>query len=1076
MTTRTSPWGRPVTWMALAVALSLAVLCLYMPYLFNALPHRYVYPYLRLYGLSYFAAAVLLALDLAQVGPSALFRWSGRLLFSATLLLWALAVAFRPGVISGQYAYSLIAAAVAATLIWPGLEERIFWATGGLLPLGIGTIMLLRPDLFSAVIYGPLRPSLPWLMAAGGVALLLMPVMKRRWAWWEALSFSLAAAALAGFALGWARAQNWLGALNYLTLSGVFGFWIARHRIPQAARPSPLRLRLSLLLLAVSVAPIFLFGAGAIMAIEMVEKRQVEATLGQIALEYDRQLSDGIRTSSLTMPDRTRKSVIPVADLPEEWQATLGVGAAHGYMENGQRYIAAYLRRSGSREAILVTRPWSEVFERSAAVGFVILLITLSMIVVTQSVAQVWSSRLVRRLSLLDEAAEAISEQDYSVRIDRGLTAGDEVARVAHSVNRMAAALEEYDAQSARYTREMQQRMEELDLERQRLSTVLEVLPAGVAIMDSRQNRVAVNPAFGRIWGLPTVSDVTTPLRGFRGWWRESGEPVADRDWALSRALRGEAALNQEIEIDALDGVRRTVLNSAVPVRDEMGEVRNAVVVLIDITPLVKMEEALRRSAERFAAQAAVLEQVAAGAPLEATLLDLTRLLERQAGVDACAIMLLDDTGREWLQVLSPAKAPEFWLESPPSDFLTRSFLGVAGAKAGEVRVLLSAGESGSEPLDGLVQMAAHITGIALTRHHRLESRTRKLVALIHHLTDGVIAIDASLSVLFMNRSAGTLLGIDVITAPTPLGSSGLPQNLQAILEQVNQPGTYTSQTRTLHWNETELEVEVLPVYGDLGRYGAVAVLRNVSERTRFTRLQQNFIANVSHELRGPLASVSATLEAIADGVIPEKERPRYMSAILEEMSRMRRLSYDVVDLTQLDSGLVVLNPQRFDLGQLFKSARDRYARRCEEAEVGLLIRSMPVTAWADRDRVDQVLVNLIENAIRFTPRGGRIDISAETVGDFVRVLVRDTGRGIPAEHLGQIWDRFYKVDRARTPSPTSGTGLGLTIVKQLVELMGGEVSAESVLGTGSTFSFSLPARPLPDEGHEGRAESAAMA
>lgn len=1177
MTIQKSQRGRPITWLALGSALALSVLCLYMPYQLYALPQQYVYPFLRLFGLGFSTAAVLLVLDLARVGTRVCCGWLGRALLSLILIVWAVCVAFLPGVVTGQYAYSLIAAALVTTLIWPDQEDRIFWVLSGLLPLGLGAIILLWPERFASIIYGMLRPGLPWLMLAGGAAFLLTPALAGRLPWWKLLSHTLVAAGLVWFGLSWALVQNLLGAVNYLTLGSVYGLRSLRDLAPASHGSSPLRRRLSLLVLAVSALPLFLAGAGAVLALEVVEQRKVEAILSLIALQYDRDLNEGVQVFSGTLPEETGITLVPLAVLPDEWQASLGVGTAHGYSQNGRRYMAAYLRRPDSQQTIVVTRPWTRVFDHTSAVGVMVLLGTALIIGVTQAIAQTWASRLVRRLGALDQAAQSVSERDYTVRIDRGLEAGDEIARVALSVNQMATALQEYDVQTKRYTRELlernqeiteilensfdgffyldrewrfvyvneiagrllqrlpremvgqsiwalhpeavgsefwhqyrraleervrvqfeayyppldiwvkvhavpsepglavyfvditdlkkaqiqlQERMEELDLERRLLRTVLEVLPAGVAIMDAQRRRVLVNRTFGQIWGDADIVTSPSPYRKFRGRWRATGEPVATEDWAMARALRGEVTLNQEVEIEGFDGVRRTILNSAVPVRDECGGIRNGVVVAVDITALVRLEEDLRRSADRFAEQAAVLERIASGAPLEGTLMELARLVERQTGICACAIMLLDDTGQGWLQVISPARPPDFWMETPESDpgFLTRTFTGADGMKAGEVRVALAADGVDLEAPAALVQMAAHIAGIALARHQGLEAPTRKLVALIQHLTEGVIAMDASRSVLFMNRSAGNLLGTGVITAPTPLSESGLPEPLQAMLEQISLPGTYASQTRVFQWNETEVEAEVLPVYSDLGRYGVLAVLRNVSERTRFVRLQQSFIANVSHELRGPLAAVSATLEAIADGVIPERERPRYLSAVLGEMARMRRLSYDVVDLTQLDSGLVVLNPQPFDLGELFESARDRYASRCQAAGVHLLVQAEPVTVWADRDRVDQVLVNLIENAIRFTPAGGRVQLSAEADGASIRVLVRDTGKGIPAQHVAQIWERFYKVDRARTLYPNSGSGLGLAIVKQLVELMGGEVAAESEPGEGSTFAFTLPA------------------
>jgi two-component system sensor histidine kinase ResE len=216
-------------------------------------------------------------------------------------------------------------------------------------------------------------------------------------------------------------------------------------------------------------------------------------------------------------------------------------------------------------------------------------------------------------------------------------------------------------------------------------------------------------------------------------------------------------------------------------------------------------------------------------------------------------------------------------------------------------------------------------------------------------------------------------------------------------------------------------------------------------------------VANVSHELRGPLASLSATLEALVDGVIPDDKRQRYLIAMLSEMERLRRLSHEVIDLTRLDSGVAELSSEEFSLGPVFESIEEKMLQRCESAGLHLLVDPPNLRVVGDFDKVEQVVLNLLDNAVRFTPEGGTIRLFARRQAALVQVIVADTGPGIPAEHLPYIWERFYKVDPARTLKPGSGTGLGLAIVKQTVERMGGSVQVDSEPDQGAVFSFTLP-------------------
>lgn len=221
---------------------------------------------------------------------------------------------------------------------------------------------------------------------------------------------------------------------------------------------------------------------------------------------------------------------------------------------------------------------------------------------------------------------------------------------------------------------------------------------------------------------------------------------------------------------------------------------------------------------------------------------------------------------------------------------------------------------------------------------------------------------------------------------------------------------------------------------------------------------RKELIGNVSHELKGPLARVSGYLEAIHDGVGGEAARQQHFEIVRREVARLTRLVNDLLDYSRLEVGRLKLHVFPVDLAPTLHRATQVFHGSASDAGIELVVAipgSLPIVE-CEPERIEQVLANLLENAFAFTPRGGRVSAAAGEADGCLVVTVTDTGPGIPPEELGRIFDRFYKLDPARTPD-RRGFGLGLTIVRQLVELHGGEVFAASEMGKGSQFGFRLP-------------------
>ncbi len=239
----------------------------------------------------------------------------------------------------------------------------------------------------------------------------------------------------------------------------------------------------------------------------------------------------------------------------------------------------------------------------------------------------------------------------------------------------------------------------------------------------------------------------------------------------------------------------------------------------------------------------------------------------------------------------------------------------------------------------------------------------------------------------------------------------------------------------------------------------AARVEAAVAELRKQEGLRREFVAAVSHELRTPITSIRGFVAALADDVSGSPEaRQRHLAIIQEESQRLSRLIDDLFEFAKLEAGQLSLHPEPFDLADLVRACAASTRPAAEQAGVSVLTvgEAEPVRVTGDRDRVAQVLLNLIYNALRFTPDGGRVEVGLRSTGPQVEVTVRDNGAGIAPEDLPQIFDRFYK-GKQQGRRILGGTGLGLAIARSLVEAHGGRINVESGLGKGSAFTFTLP-------------------
>ena len=408
----------------------------------------------------------------------------------------------------------------------------------------------------------------------------------------------------------------------------------------------------------------------------------------------------------------------------------------------------------------------------------------------------------------------------------------------------------------------------------------------------------------------------------------------------------------------------------------------------------------------------------------------------RAAIIGACLLLF----------VIGSAAARRF---SGPIEDLTVAAHAIAAGEHG--RDLPSAG---GEEVQLLAAALQRMKSSLARSAERAESERRLTAMVFERLPDGLVVVDERLHVLESNVRFARMIGI-----PDPAG--------RALYDLLRHRSLYDVFGETLRTRETvertvrladdivwQVTVVALP---DGARAAAVGVFRDVTRLERTEAMRRTFVGDVSHELRTPIASISAAAETLAEGEPDEAEATHLLTLIRRQSERMRALIDDLMDLAQIESGAVELRRETLPLAALLAEARDDFSKAAADRGIGIAVKVEGSPAIeADKRRLTQVVHNLVDNAIKFSPDGAVVTLGAAAVNGFAVLSVSDLGPGIPRTEQDKIFQRFYQVDRSRS-KVRPGTGLGLAIVKHIVQLHGGKVEVESEVGRGSTFRVRLP-------------------
>jgi two-component system phosphate regulon sensor histidine kinase PhoR len=336
---------------------------------------------------------------------------------------------------------------------------------------------------------------------------------------------------------------------------------------------------------------------------------------------------------------------------------------------------------------------------------------------------------------------------------------------------------------------------------------------------------------------------------------------------------------------------------------------------------------------------------------------------------------------------------------------------------------------------------------------HALESKQRELAALLDSMQEAVIAVDAAGRIGWSNAVMRRIAPGADLQGQTLAHALRDPEALRCI-EAALARGKPSSGKALSVAPGRAFDVNAAPTPGG----GAVAVLHDITEVARTEQMRRDFIANVSHELRTPLTSISGYVETLLENGfdLPPNAR-EFLTIILKNATRMTRLTEDLLALASVESGDYKVNARPVAASALVRDALHALAGMVKDLEVKLeSAEATDTVVLADEDALTQVFGNLIENAVKYGRRGERVLVGARDRKSTVEFFVQDFGPGIPSEHLPRIFERFYRVDKARSRE-SGGTGLGLSIAKHIVLAHGGTIRVESELGAGATFLFTLP-------------------
>lgn len=369
----------------------------------------------------------------------------------------------------------------------------------------------------------------------------------------------------------------------------------------------------------------------------------------------------------------------------------------------------------------------------------------------------------------------------------------------------------------------------------------------------------------------------------------------------------------------------------------------------------------------------------------------------------------------------------------------------------------------GSTEITNITNNLNDLSEVIRLTQENLEQESKRLHSILSYMTDGVLATNRRGQIIMINDMAKKQLGVQ---KEEVLNKSILEllkiEDEYELRDLITQIPELTIDSQDVNGEYLSLRVRFALVRRESGFIsGLVAVLHDTTEQEKEERERRLFVSNVSHELRTPLTSVKSYLEALDEGALYDPVAPDFIKVSLNETNRMMRMVTDLLHLSRIDNATTKLDIELINFTAFITFILNRFdkMRNQDEEKKYELVRDYPITSvWIeiDTDKMTQVIDNILNNAIKYSPDGGKITVSMKTTDDQMILSISDQGLGIPKQDLPRIFDRFYRVDRARSRAQ-GGTGLGLAIAKEIIKQHNGFIWAKSEYGKGSTFTIVLP-------------------
>lgn len=364
------------------------------------------------------------------------------------------------------------------------------------------------------------------------------------------------------------------------------------------------------------------------------------------------------------------------------------------------------------------------------------------------------------------------------------------------------------------------------------------------------------------------------------------------------------------------------------------------------------------------------------------------------------------------------------------------------------------------DPLGRLAQAIDQVISALASQILGLKKESAQAQAILSGMSEGVIAVGQDERILLVNPAAREIFDISKQDAQGRLFLEAVRNNdISEIIRMVLKEGSPVSRELTMVVPVQKIfKINASPILENSRVSGCVLVIHDITQTRRLEKVRSDFVANVSHELKTPLTSIKGFVETLLSGALEDKKDSReFLRIIQEQANRLDALSNDLLNLASLEEKGVTLNREKVDLKELADKVLLVFEGELRKKEIEARNElAADCIVSADRDKMEQVFTNLIDNAIKFNRQKGSIRIYAQDAsGDKIKVAIKDSGCGIPAKDVPRVFERFYRVDKARSRS-LGGTGLGLSIVKHIIELHSGSVGVESSEGIGSEFYFTI--------------------